>query len=674
MCGIFGLAHDRSEALEPAFIQATADRLFKLSESRGKEAAGLAVQGEASIQVYKQPIPATRFLRDSEYRKLFPKSNGSSFPLTLIGHSRLVTNGSEEIHFNNQPVIAHGIAGIHNGIVVNDDELWRRFPTMQRHCQVDSEVIFSLIRRQLADGAALPEAVYQTFDQIYGQATIATFFDDRRQLLLYTNNGSLYIAVNERRTALVFASERHILSELLRRGDLVRRLGAFEISKVEPNSGWLVGLDDFELRALEPGAASKAPAPIAPALASNGQRAIVDVPPAGGRVEEAPAVAASPQRTPRDLEDAFTRCREAISHLRPCSRCLLPETMPFIAFDDEGVCSYCRHHRKIELKPRAELEEMVESLRRSGKRPDCLVGLSGGRDSTYALHYLKAELGLNPVAFTYDWGMVTELARRNISRICGKLGIEHILVSADIRKKRENIRKNVSAWLKKPDLGLIPLFMAGDKQYFHYANKLKQQLGVELTFLGENLLERTDFKTGYCGIPPRHNDEDRVYVLSLADQVRMQLYYGWQYLRNPAFLNSSIVDTLWAFASYYLIPRDYVNFYRYVEWNEQTVDRTIIEEYGWELAPDTTSTWRIGDGTAAFYNYVYYTVAGFSENETLRSHQIREGQITRQDAIARVEEENQPRYESIRWYCETAGISWVDALRTIQTIPKRYPL
>lgn len=46
---------------------------------------------------------------------------------------------------------------------------------------------------------------------------------------------------------------------------------------------------------------------------------------------------------------------------------------------------------------------------------------------------------------------------------------------------------------------------------------------------------------------------------------------------------------------------------------------------------DTNTTWRIGDGTAAFYNYVYYTVAGFTEHDTFRSNQIREGQMTREE-------------------------------------------
>jgi len=60
---------------------------------------------------------------------------------------------------------------------------------------------------------------------------------------------------------------------------------------------------------------------------------------------------------------------------------------------------------------------------------------SGGRDSSYALHYIVKELGLKPIAFSYDWGMLTDLGRRNQARMCGKLGVEHILISADIRKK-----------------------------------------------------------------------------------------------------------------------------------------------------------------------------------------------------------------------------------------------
>ena len=120
----------------------------------------------------------------------------------------------------------------------------------------------------------------------------------------------------------------------------------------------------------------------------------------------------------------------------------------------------------------------VEKYRSKDSSPDCVVAAVG--DSCYGLHYIKKELGMNPVAFTYDWGMVTDLARRNQSRLCGQLGVEHIMISADIRKKRENIRKNVTAWLRRPELGMIPLFMAGDKQFFKYANMLQKRMDIDL--------------------------------------------------------------------------------------------------------------------------------------------------------------------------------------------------
>ena len=57
-------------------------------------------------------------------------------------------------------------------------------------------------------------------------------------------------------------------------------------------------------------------------------------------------------------------------------------------------------------------------------------------------------------------------------------------------------------------------------------------------------------------------------------------------------------------------------------WDEK-INETLINNYDWETAQDTSTTWRIGDGTAAMYNYIYYKVAGFTEHDTFRSNQIR---------------------------------------------------
>jgi hypothetical protein len=198
---------------------------------------------------------------------------------------------------------------------------------------------------------------------------------------------------------------------------------------------------------------------------------------------------------------------ESISKLKRCTKCLLPETFPFIEFNSDGECNYCKYYvKKNEPKNIDELHRLVEPYRSKTNDIDCIVPFSGGRDSTYTLHIVKNILKLNPIAFTYDWGMVTDLGRRNIARVCGKLGVENIIVSADIRWKRENIRKNIIAWLKNPSLGMIPLFMAGDKFFFYYADKLKKQTKVKLNIWGINPLENTDFKVGFSNVAQKPDE------------------------------------------------------------------------------------------------------------------------------------------------------------------------
>jgi glucosamine--fructose-6-phosphate aminotransferase (isomerizing) len=122
-----------------------------------------------------------------------------------------------------------------------------------------------------------------------------------------------------------------------------------------------------------------------------------------------------------------------------------------------------------------ELEnKLTEHKKENGK--DILVGFSGGRDSSYMLHLLKNKYEMKPIAVTYDWGMVTDLARRNQARMCGHLGVEHIIVAADIPQKRKNINLYLNAWLKNPHLGMVPLLMAGDKNIFRPLQKLPKKI------------------------------------------------------------------------------------------------------------------------------------------------------------------------------------------------------
>jgi hypothetical protein len=90
------------------------------------------------------------------------------------------------------------------------------------------------------------------------------------------------------------------------------------------------------------------------------------------------------------------------------------------------------------------------------------------------------------------------------------------------------------------------------------------------------------------------------------------------------------------------------------------------------ITSNGTRTWRIGDGTAAFYNYIYYTVAGFSEHDTFRSNQVREGMISRDRALQLAREENRPRYPTLKWYTEVVQLDYERTISIINRIPKLY--
>jgi len=486
-------------------------------------------------------------------------------------------------------------------------------------------------------------------------------YSELNELLLATNNGSLHYIVLKSYNLFVFASEEYMLKKALKKIKIKEELA---ITKLEAQTACFINLKELKPQIFS--LKKESSVTVYPELSKENKQ-ILDI----SKINKVNLAGAHTSNSDIRLSKLLQNNSKKIQGLRRCTKCLLPETFPNIRFDSKGECNYCKNNKPIKYKGEKALAEFAKKYKKRDGKPEVIVPLSGGRDSCFALHYIKKELNLTPIAYTYDWGMVTDLARRNISRMTGELGVEHILISADIRKKRKFIQKNVNAWLKRPILGTVPLFMAGDKQFFYYANKLKKELNTDFTVFGMNPLEQTDFKVAFTGIREKKK-QNRHYRLSEIDKLKIAGYYSKEFLLNPSYINSSLIDTGFAFLSYYFIKHNYQIFFEYFEWNENIIENTIINNYNWETAEDTRTTWRIGDGTASFYNYIYYNIAGFSENDTFRSNQIRQGLISREEALKKVEEENNPRFESIKWYCDTIGIDFEKTIKKINSIPKLY--
>ena len=127
MCGIFGVFVKNKISHRDNLLKDLVKDLFLLSESRGKEASGLAIKIDESIEVLKDPIPARKFIKTNEYKIILNKVLNESVKrqtnFSLIGHTRLVINGLQSAQFNNQPVIVDGAVGVHNGLIVNEEDL-----------------------------------------------------------------------------------------------------------------------------------------------------------------------------------------------------------------------------------------------------------------------------------------------------------------------------------------------------------------------------------------------------------------------------------------------------------------------------------------------------------------------------------------------------------------------
>ncbi|MFC1525473.1 hypothetical protein ACFL6X_01530 [Candidatus Latescibacterota bacterium] len=644
--------------------------LWLLSESRGREASGIAYVEGDHLRVYKTRDPASSVVRSKVFRRIVSdlESNREMHGyISFMGHCRLVTDGSQEVEHNNQPVIKGSLVGVHNGIVTNVDDLWREHAELLREYEVDTEIILSLLGGRCgSEHRRIERGIADTFGELRGAASLAVMSEDADCIALGTNNGSLYTCRSANGRDSVFASEKRILQRLVADRGLTHHLPPTRIRHCPANTGVVVGYREGEWGSFTFGD----PSTQFGTRASRPRRKIENL--VSHKIVAAPPLVRTCTWADPDVTGYYHSCREAAEHMVRCSRCILPETFPFISYDEQGVCSYCRSYQRMEYRgARRLLADIRERHHRAGSEYDCVVAVSGGRDSSYALHYLVRELDVKPLAYTYDWGMVTDLARRNVSRLCGELGVEHILVSADIAKKRRNIRKNVEAWLRRPHLGTVPLFMAGDKQFYYYANRVKRENSIGLDVWSGNGLERTIFKVGLCGIRPGETGEQFQHI-PFADKVRLAAFYARQCVLNPAYLNSSLIDSAFAYLSYYFIKQENILFYSYIPWKEEEIEATLGAQYGWEWAKDTKTSWRIGDGTAAFYNYIYYTVAGFTENDTFRSNQVREGMVTREDAIERVRRENAPRWDAIEWYLSTIGLDCGTTVARINGIPRMY--
>jgi predicted glutamine amidotransferase len=612
MCGIFGAIFNVEADLDSLKTFST---LASFSQRRGSDASGLVAKTNNSIKIFKVNAGIEDLLNRVNIKsECFVGAN------YVFGHSRLSTHGelSDE---TNQPILSEGWLILHNGIVTNH-EIFQRADELKFS---DSAAIGSALLNQRDE-----KSIEATLNSLVGEVSCILLSPDQ-EVYAYTNVGNLYFTSDEF-TNFWIASERIFLQKIFKNSKVekmelrkVKKLKSSEIVKPQIE---LVTFSKHEDLYLEK----------------------------DSNLSELPLAIS-------DLNFFLENQMEITSR---CSMCILPTNFPGLEFDSFGICTICKTWNRSNIKTMESLESLQKQ---AGKEEVIQVNLSGGRDSCYMLIRLH-ELGFKPYVFTYDWGLITTAARENMANLCGSLGVEHIVVSPNLRQIRRLTAVSLRSWFKFRDPVAIPALMAGDKPFFRYAKKISAENGNARIFQGDHKIETTHFKSALAGgnISAISENGSVAYRLTIGTLIRM----SGSYLRlifHAKEMRVALFKLLFSSAFiYYLESHPFVHFFGYEEWNEDRITEKL-GEYGWVVNErNPMQQWRMGDATSPLYNFLYLLTIGYTENDAFKSNQIREKLITREEALNSCIQENKTDYYGITNYLNVIGFSKEDFWKEIAQI------
>ena len=351
--------------------------------------------------------------------------------------------------------------------------------------------------------------------------------------------------------------------------------------------------------------------------------------------------------------------------MRRCSRCVLPDTYPGIAFDKDGVCNRCPPPGEAVTVPTSgeeALRSVIDQNRTGDGKYDCLVGFSGGRDSTFALHYAVRILGLRVLAFTVDNEFMPEQTRENIQSAIRILGVDHVVDRHNLVQR--NLHPILSAWLRRPSAAMVSFLCVGCR--LGLARGLVRaatrfQTPLILSGLGE---PESSFATKLLHPNGKHG------FRSLLSGIAREIASNPRYLAlRPSlpywmFLEYGYAGTLYGYSAIPLMPTlakagvHHLKLFEYISWDEDEIMSLIQSELGWRNYAYSQSPWRSDCKINLLRNHLYYETLGFSKNDELISNMIRIGTISRKDGLARVERENIIPEQFLHEFLQEVGIPY----------------
>jgi len=341
-----------------------------------------------------------------------------------------------------------------------------------------------------------------------------------------------------------------------------------------------------------------------------------------------------------------------------CSQCCLPTDITDADPGDQNICSECKDYHPIKFHGEEKFRQLVDQVRSRPGRYDCMVNISGGRDSAFTLLSLVKDYKLRVLAVNYANPFTDPQAIKNIENTIRILGVDFVQFSLKERLHERILHNNITAWFKHPSPAMVPAICIGCKIIWPKMLKIAKMHGITCIVNGGNPLEYTSFKKQLLGVKA-DADLNATYFANIYGLFK-QTIQNIGYL-NPQFLSPTLQGFL--FGNPYalgsrLISRKilFVDYFQYIPWVEKEVISRIKEELDWDYPRDLHSTWRFDCELAHLKDYMYLKTLGITEKDDFYAKMIREGQISRNEAKQRLELENRIPLDRVNRLLEKVGL------------------